>query len=98
MKTGDLKYPGSRRVYVAGKLYPELRVSMREVVQESSLFPDGSTEQNAPVRVYDCSGPWGDEQFCGDVEAGLPALRAEWIAARGDVVRGDNGVLRARSL
>lgn len=98
MKTGDLKYPGSRRVYVAGKLYPELRVSMREVVLEPSLFPDGSTEQNAPVRVYDCSGPWGDEQFCGDVESGLPAMRAEWIEGRGDVVRGENGVLRARSL
>ena len=40
---------------------------------------------NEPVRVYDCSGPWGDPEFDGDVGEGLPALRAEWIRARGDV-------------
>src|SRR5207249_4366478 len=38
-----------------------------------------------PVRVYDCSGPWGDPNFTGAVEEGLPALRADWIRARGDV-------------
>jgi phosphomethylpyrimidine synthase len=34
---------------------------------------------NPPFRLYDTSGP-GSEP-----ESGLPALRAEWIAARGDV-------------
>ncbi len=67
---------------------------MREVEQEDSLFPDGSTEPNAPVRLYDCSGPWGDENFCGDVEQGIPPLRREWIEARGDVQADENGVLR----
>ena len=56
MKADELKYPGSRRVYVPGKLYPDIKVAMREVVLEDSLFPDGSTERNAPVRIYDCSG------------------------------------------
>jgi phosphomethylpyrimidine synthase len=42
-------------------------------------------EANEPVRVYDCSGPWGDPAFQGSVEEGLPALRAPWIRARGDV-------------
>ncbi len=37
------------------------------------------------MRVYDCSGPWGDPAFTGTVEQGLPALRREWILARGDV-------------
>src|SRR5262249_48942400 len=46
---------------------------------------NGKAEANAPVRVYDCSGPWGDPQFEGDVEHGLPALRRKWIVARGDV-------------
>ncbi len=94
MNTDELRYPGSRRIYVNGKLYPQLRVAMREVAQEDSLFPDGSTEPNAPVRLYDCSGPWGDEDFPGDVEKGIPALRREWIEARGDVQVAENGVLR----
>ncbi len=94
MDTDELKYPGSRRVYVEGRLFPGLRVAMREVQQEDSLFPDGSTEQNAPVRVYDCSGPWGDPDFHGDVSRGLPPLRAAWIDGRGDVLT-ENGVRRA---
>ncbi len=35
----------------------------------------GAVEKNAPVRVYDCSGPWGDPAFTGKSEEGLPALR-----------------------
>jgi phosphomethylpyrimidine synthase len=42
-------------------------------------------EVNEPVRVYDCSGPWGDPGFNGTVEEGLPALRREWILKRCDV-------------
>ena len=57
MKTDELRYPGSKRVYVQGKLHPDVRVAMREIELEDSTFPDGSTEKNAPVRVYDCSGP-----------------------------------------
>lgn len=98
MNVDELKYPGSRRIYVPGKLHPEVRVAMREVALEDSLFPDGSTESNAPVRLYDCSGPWGDEEFRGDVERGLPPMRASWIEQRGDVTRGENGALRARDL
>ncbi|MBT9450406.1 phosphomethylpyrimidine synthase ThiC [Akkermansia glycaniphila] len=85
MNTDDLKYPGSRRIYVNGTLYPSVKVAMREVVLEDSLFPDGTKERNEPVRVYDVSGPWGDESFSGDVEKGLPKLREPWIAERGDV-------------
>lgn len=85
MNTDDLKYPGSRRIYVNGTLHPSVKVAMREVVLEDSLFPDGTKEQNEPVRVYDVSGPWGDESFSGDVEKGLPKLREQWIAERGDV-------------
>lgn len=85
MNTDDLKYPGSRRIYVNGTLHPSVKVAMREVVLEDSLFPDGTKERNEPVRVYDVSGPWGDESFSGDVEKGLPKLREPWIAERGDV-------------
>jgi phosphomethylpyrimidine synthase len=46
---------------------------------------NGQIEINEPVRVYDTSGPWGDNRFDGEVEEGLPPLRAAWIRARGDV-------------
>ncbi len=98
MKTDELRYPGSRRVYVAGKMYPDIRVPLREVKLEDSCFPDGSMEKNEPVRLYDCSGPWGDESFHGDERKGLPALRREWISRRGDVEEGEDGVLRARDV
>lgn len=98
MKMDELRYPGSRRVYVAGSMYPDVRVPLREVELEDSCFPDGSTEKNEPVRLYDCSGPWGDEAFHGDARKGLPALRREWISRRGDVEEGEGGVLRARDV
>ena len=77
--------PASRRIYVQGSLYPEVRVPMREIALSNTICFNGSIEENAAVRVYDCSGPWGDPEFNGSVEHGLPALRADWIHARGDV-------------
>ena len=92
------KYPGSRRIYVPGALFPEIKVAMREVTLSDSLFPDGTTEPNEPVRIYDCSGPWGDESFHGQAEQGLPRLREEWILSRGDVCRDAGGALQATDL
>jgi phosphomethylpyrimidine synthase len=40
-----------------------------------------------PLRVYDTSGPQGH-----DVRTGLPALRREWIAERGQAVEGPRAV------
>ena len=77
--------PGSSRVYVGGVLHPEVRVPMREIQVSPTKAFNGQVEDNEPVRVYDCSGPWGDPQFKGSVEEGLPALRLSWITGRGDV-------------
>ncbi|HET9444482.1 MAG TPA: phosphomethylpyrimidine synthase ThiC [Acidimicrobiales bacterium] len=62
-----------RKVYVEAG--PGIRVPFTEVVLDDS--PDGST--NAPVRLYDTSGP-GSEPT-----AGLAPLRADWIEGRDDV-------------
>ncbi|MFI2794488.1 phosphomethylpyrimidine synthase ThiC [Haloferula sp. A504] len=78
-------FPNSSRVYVNGTLHEDVRVPMREIRLADTELPDGSKRSNDPVRVYDCSGPWGDPCFEGDVTQGLPALRADWILARGDV-------------
>ncbi|HEY6169730.1 MAG TPA: phosphomethylpyrimidine synthase ThiC, partial [Verrucomicrobiae bacterium] len=77
--------PGSRRVRVPGQLHPDVRVPMREIELAPTKSFNGQIEVNEPVRVYDTSGPWGDPDFTGNVENGLPPLRAKWIRARGDV-------------
>ncbi len=77
-------FPGSRRAYLQGSR-PDLRVPVREIALSPTRRPDGSETPNAPVTVYDTSGPWGDASFHGDATRGLPALRAAWIRERGDV-------------
>src|SRR6266498_1712119 len=82
--SGD-ELPNSRRVYVAGKRHAALRVPMREISLAPTKAFDNRIEVNEPVRLYDCSGPWGDPEFKGSVQEGLPALRRDWILQRGDV-------------
>ena len=77
-------FPNSTRVYVPGSR-PDLLVPMREVKLADTSRPDGTKSANEPVRIYDTSGPWGDPAFHGDVEQGLPAIRAAWIRDRADV-------------
>ncbi len=56
----DGKRPGSRRVYVQGKIHSEVNVSMREIELSPTKKLTGEAEINEAVRIYDCSGPWGD--------------------------------------
>ncbi len=81
--------PNSRKVYVGGKIHPDIRVPFREISLAPTKSINGEIEVNEPVRVYDTSGPWGDPDFHGDVTQGLPALRAKWIRDRGDVEEHD---------
>ena len=81
----DKAEPNSKRVYVAGKIHPDIRVPMREIELTPTKSFNGQVEANEPVRVYDCSGLWGDPDFNGTIEKGLPALRRNWILKRGDV-------------
>ncbi len=83
--TDETLFPNSERVYTSGKLHPEVKVAMREVKLSDTTKHDGTIEPNAPIRVYDTSGPWGDPEFEGDAEHGIPALRLPWIEARKDV-------------
>ncbi|HAP40425.1 MAG TPA: phosphomethylpyrimidine synthase, partial [Nitrospira sp.] len=91
-KTSDqVKLPASRKVYfetngsTVNELKHNLRVPFREISLNPSKNMDGSLEENPPVRVYDTSGPWTDPDTSHDVRDGLPALRRDWIVARGDV-------------
>jgi phosphomethylpyrimidine synthase len=83
--TGPL--PASRKVHASGRLHSDLRVAMREV----DLTPSAG---EPPLRIYDASGPYTDPAANIDIEAGLPLLRAKWIAARGDVEPYDGRTVR----
>lgn len=50
MKADELKYPGSRRIYVPGALFPEIKVAMREVTLSDSVFPVGMCAGMPAVR------------------------------------------------
>src|SRR5579875_3913119 len=76
VSTGPL--PASRKVYVAGTRYPELRVAMREIDLTAAAG-------EPPLRVYDSSGPYTDPAVAVDIRVGLAPLRDAWIRARGDV-------------
>ena len=77
--------PQSRRVFVSGQIHSGVRVSLREIQVSPTRALKGRLEPNAPVRVYDCSGPWGDPDFTGDVAHGLPQMRRAWILTRGEI-------------
>jgi phosphomethylpyrimidine synthase len=87
-------YKNSRKIYVIGNLHRDIRVPFREIALAPTKSMNGEMEVNEPVRVYDTSGPWGDPDFHGDVEQGLPALRAKWVRDRGDVEEYDGRVVR----
>src|SRR5579875_3594993 len=70
--------PGSRKIYVAGERFPELRVPFREVAVHPSA-------NEPPVTIYDASGPYTDPNATIDIERGLPRTREAWVLARGDV-------------
>ncbi|MGE0410045.1 MAG: phosphomethylpyrimidine synthase ThiC, partial [Amphiplicatus sp.] len=74
--TGPL--PASRKVYVAGARFPDIRVPLREI----DLHPSAA---EPPVPVYDPSGPYTDPAVAIDVEKGLARLRTEWVKERGGV-------------
>ncbi|MEP0156095.1 phosphomethylpyrimidine synthase ThiC [Pseudophaeobacter sp.] len=74
--TGAL--PASRKIYVPGEIHADIRVPMREI----STHP---TAGEAPLPVYDSSGPYTDPDQQTDIRQGLAQLRRSWILARGDV-------------
>jgi phosphomethylpyrimidine synthase len=85
MTTPDSSFPNSRRIYVKGKIYPDLRVSLREIFQSPTRGLGGKAEENPNVVVNDTSGPWGDPEVHCEVTEGLAPLRHAWILERGDV-------------
>jgi phosphomethylpyrimidine synthase len=77
-------FPASKKIYVPGQLH-DIKVAMREISLAPTKLANGKTEDNAPVTVYDTSGPYTDPNVIIDVKKGLPRLREQWIRDRNDV-------------
>src|SRR5271154_3983130 len=66
---------GSRKVYASPKGHADINVPFREITLT------GAGE--APVRVYDASGPYTESDVRVDLAAGVAPVRESWIAKRG---------------
>lgn len=67
-------FPQSRKIYVPGKIFPDLKVSMREISLDDPKCP--------VLPVYDTSGAYGDPDKTIDVKKGLERIREPWIRER----------------
>ncbi|BET56003.1 phosphomethylpyrimidine synthase ThiC [Bacillus subtilis] len=76
-------FSGSKKVYVEGSS-SDIQVPMREILLSPTTGSFGE-EENAPVRVYDTSGPYTDPEVTINIQEGLKPLRQKWITERGDV-------------
>ena len=84
-----ITYPSSKKVYMQGSVYPDIKVGMRQVTLTPTVTVDENGEkhfqENPPVTLYDTSGAFGDENQTVDLKKGLPRLREKWILDRGGV-------------
>ena len=79
-------FPGSKKIYVEGKLNTNVKVAMREVELSDTI--DSFTQKrtsNQNVTIYDTSGPYTDPNKTIDVHTGIERIRDQWIMAREDV-------------
>ena len=70
--TGPLT--GSKKVYYSPAGHPELRIPFREITL--------TDPKEAPVRVYDASGPYTETDARIDLAKGLPLIREAWLSKR----------------
>jgi phosphomethylpyrimidine synthase len=75
-------FPASQKMYIQ-VARPDLRVPYREIKLSSTKHSRG-LEENPPVPVYDCSGPYSDPDCIMDLAQGVPKLRQAWINERRD--------------
>ena len=73
----------AKRVYVEGMKHG-VKVPMREITLSPTKSSDDQETENPAIRLYDTSGPWGDSEFHGQHERGLPPLRKHWVLDRED--------------
>ena len=86
--TDKKAYAQREKAYMNGKIFPFIRVGMQKVnLTPTVKIVDGKKEMtpNAPIYIYDTSGPFSDPDIEIDLKKGLPRMRETWITNRGDV-------------
>lgn len=72
-------FPNSTKVYVPGKIYPDIKVAMRNIYVSGGLASkNGGNSTKEKLLVYDTSGPYTDPSVAVDLKKGLPRLREQW--------------------
>lgn len=83
-------FPNSKKIYVSGKLHPEIKVAMREIsLSDTKDSMTGELTPNESVTVYDTSGPYTDPEKEINIHNGIERIREKWILDRGNVERLD---------
>ena len=80
-------FPGSIKLHINAfneSIQGDIQVGLREIQLTPTTLADNKTEYNAPVRVYDTSGPYSDPDKTIDIRKGLDGIRKNWIEARQD--------------
>ena len=88
MNNDKKAYAQREKAYMNGRLFPFIRVGMQKVnLTPTVKIVNGEKVMtpNAPVYIYDTSGPFSDPSMQIDLKKGLPRMRESWITARGDV-------------
>lgn len=85
-KISQTPFPNSKKIYLNGNLYPEIKVAMREISLHDTKLASGEVEKNPAVTVYDTSGPYTDPMQNIDIRKGIPRIREAWILNRKDVL------------
>ena len=67
---------GSHKVYSSPDGHPDIVVPFRQIVLDPSA-------NEPPLNLYDTSGPYTETNAAIDLSAGLPLVRAPWLATRG---------------
>lgn len=83
-------YAQREKAYMKGEKFPFLRVGMQKVNLTPTVKIVGGERvatPNAPVYIYDTSGPFTDPDEHIDLKKGIRRLREPWILERGDVER-----------
>ncbi|MCK9182564.1 MAG: phosphomethylpyrimidine synthase ThiC [Fibrobacteraceae bacterium] len=82
------QFPRSRKIYVSGKIFPDIKVGMREVKLDDPICN--------VLPIYDTSGPYGDEEKFVDVHKGIERIREAWIEDRKDTEKVRTEVVHAK--
>jgi len=67
--------PGSKKIYHHPEGRPDIAVPFREIALDPSA-------NEPPVRIYDPSGPYTQDEISIDLSKGLAAIREPWLAGR----------------